>query len=50
MKDNYFWKNGIKKEDTCWFKFQEAVKDHQATMLPLINNIYKSMGVDIRSF
>ena len=50
MKDDYFWKNGIKKEDTCWFKFQEAVKDHQATMLPLINNRYKSMGVDIRSF
>lgn len=47
LKDKYYWKEN--KEDTDWFKFQEAVKDHQSEALPLINNICKSMSVDIRA-
>ena len=45
-KDKYYWK--IRKENTNWFKFQEAVKAHQAEALPFISKIYKLMGIDIR--
>jgi hypothetical protein len=49
FKDKYYWRRDVKKEDTDWYKFQEAVKDHQSEVLPLINNICKLMGTDIRS-
>lgn len=49
-EDDYFWKDGIKKEDTDWFKFQESVKDHQKEILPKINDIYKLMDIDIKLF
>ena len=45
LKDKYYWK---KEEGMDWFKFQESVKDHQAEVLPLVNEIYKLMGTDIR--
>lgn len=50
FKDEYWWKEGIKKEDTNWFRFQEAIKEYQAYVLVSINNICKHMGIDIRSF
>lgn len=40
FKDKYYWKENIIRESTDWFKFQEAIKDHQADVLPLINDIY----------
>ena len=48
LKDKYYWKKNIKKEDMNWFKFQESVKDHQTEVLPLVNDICKLMGVDIK--
>ena len=50
LKDKYYWKKDIEKEDTDWFKFQEAIKDHQAEVLPLVNNVCKLMGMDIKLF
>jgi hypothetical protein len=50
LKDKYWWKEGVEKENTNWFKFQEAVKEHQAEVLIPINDICKCMGVDIRLF
>jgi len=47
FKDLYWWKRGIIKEDTDWFKFQEAIKDHQTESLPLIDNICKLSGTDL---
>ena len=48
LKDKYYWKKDIKKEDMDWFKFQESVKDHQMEVLPLVNEVCKLMGMDIR--
>ena len=49
-KDDYFWKAGIKRGETDWFKFQESIKSHQKEMLPGINEVYKLMGIDIKLF
>lgn len=38
--DEYYWKKDIKKEETDWFKFQEAIKNHQAETLPLLWDIH----------
>ena len=44
FKDQYWWKEGV----THWFKFQEAVKEHQALALGPVNKRCKTMGIDIR--
>ena len=48
FKDQYWWKEDVRKEDTHWFKFQEAVKEHQALALGPVNKRCKTMGIDIR--
>ena len=48
FKDEYFWREDVDKEDTHWFRFQVAVKDHQAFALDPINDECKKMGFDIR--
>lgn len=46
FKDIYWWR-GL-KEKTDWFNFQEAVKEHQSYMLPLLDEVFSIMGVNIR--
>lgn len=48
FKDEYFWKEDVEKEDTHWFRFQVAVKEHQAFALDPINDKCETMGCDIR--
>jgi len=48
FKDRYWWKPDRDKEDAHWFRFQEAVKEHQALGIDLINKLCARMGVDIR--
>ncbi|MDY6855481.1 MAG: DUF6765 family protein [Thermodesulfobacteriota bacterium] len=48
FKDEYRWKEDVNKEETHWFKFQEAVKEHQAVALGPVNEKCKTMGIDIR--
>jgi len=48
FKDQYLWKEDVNKEDTHWFKYQEAVKEHQALALGPVNEKCKTMGIDIR--
>lgn len=48
FKDQYWWKEDVNKEDTHWFKFQEAVKDHESLALGPVNKRCKTMGIDIR--
>jgi hypothetical protein len=50
FKDQYWWKNGIKKEDTDWFKFQEAIKEHQAKAWKVINDGYGFIDANACSF
>ena len=42
FKDQYWWKEDVNKEDTHWFKFQEAVKEHQALALGPVNKRCKN--------
>jgi hypothetical protein len=49
FKDEYFWKEEVNKEDTEWFKFQEAVKEHQALAMEPVNKLVKTMGLDLHS-
>lgn len=48
FKDRYWWKQGQTKEETHWYRFQEAVKAHQAEALGPINERFQTMGVNIR--
>ncbi len=48
FKDQYLWKEDVAKEDTHWFRFQEAVKEHQAEALDAVCKRCDTMGVDIR--
>lgn len=48
FKDQYWWKGGVRKEETHWFRFQEAVKEHQALALGPGNKRCETMGLDIR--
>lgn len=50
FKDEYWWRNGIKKENTDWFKFQEAIKEHQIVALTAINSMCKYMEIDAPLF
>ncbi len=48
FRDEYWWKEDVNNEDTHWFKFQEAVKEHQALALVPVSKKCDSMGIDIR--
>lgn len=43
LPDKRTWR--VKKEDTDWYKFQEAVKEHQAFMRPALNQLFLQMGI-----
>lgn len=47
FKDEYYWREDVDKESTDWFKFQEAVKDHERFGLSLLADVFKQMDVDI---
>jgi len=49
FRDRYYWKQEITKEDTHWYRFQEAVKEHQEAGVRLLSPIFEQMGVDINS-
>lgn len=46
FKDKTFWRKDIKKEKTHWYKFQEAVKDHEQFGIELISPVFQKMGVN----
>lgn len=47
FKDTCYWKDGINKEETNWFRFQEAVKEHQKFALGQLSHLFKEMGLGI---
>lgn len=47
FEDKYYWKNGVAKEDTNWFKFQQAVKEHEKTGINLLKPRFDKMKMDI---
>jgi len=49
LKDQHFWKDGIDRTETDWYRFQESVKEHQARALEGLAPIFAKMGIDIKS-
>ena len=47
FKDEYFWKESSDKTDTNWYKFQEAVKEHQSFALKVLSKTFNKMGINI---
>lgn len=45
FKDRYFWKTGW--HDSDWFKFQEAIKAHQAMCMTELKLFFDQMEVDL---
>lgn len=48
FKDNYYWRDGTEYEKTKWYKFQQAVKEHERLALLELSGIFDQMGNDIR--
>ncbi len=47
FKDHYYWRDERNREDTDWFRFQEAVKEHERLSLRLLSPVFAKMGVDL---
>ena len=47
IKDEFFWKDPAQKERTDWYRFQEAVKEHQSYAIALLDPIFKDTGFDL---
>lgn len=47
FKDKYSWKKSIKKQQTHWYKFQEAVKEHEKFGVKLLSPVFKKMDVNL---
>ncbi len=48
MRDEYFWRNSDQHEATHWYRFQEAVKEHERTAIELLTPTFHKMGIDLR--
>ncbi|MEJ2406672.1 MAG: hypothetical protein P8171_20735 [Candidatus Thiodiazotropha sp.] len=46
--DSYTFREDVDHEQTHWFRFQEAVKEHERTALDLLEPLFGQMAVDIR--
>jgi hypothetical protein len=47
FQDEYFWREDVEPEQTDWYRFQQAVRDHQALGMEHIAPIYKQMNIDL---
>ena len=45
FKDKYYWQEDIDIEHTHWFKFQEAVKQHQFEAIKLLEPRFQEAGL-----
>jgi hypothetical protein len=48
FKDKYYWCEGVERESTNWFRFQEAVKAHQRDAMELLKDRFDRMDIDLR--
>ena len=46
----HIWREDIKPEDTDWYRFQEAVKEHQRIAMRLIKPRFDRMGIDLKNW
>jgi len=49
LRDKLYWKEGTDKEKTHWFRFQEAVKEHQEKAMEDLDLLFAKMGVNLHT-
>ena len=49
LRDKLYWKDGMDKEKTDWFRFQESVKGHQKFAMGFLEKLFNKMGIDLHS-
>ena len=47
LRDKLYWKEGVDKEKTHWYRFQEAVKEHQAKAMEDLDILFAKMGINL---
>lgn len=47
FKDKYYWREDVEKEKTDWYRFQEAVKEHERYCIKLLSERFVRMGYDL---
>ncbi len=50
LKDEYYWREDNEIEKTDWFRFQEAVKEHQRLAMDKIKPIFAEMGINLHQY
>jgi hypothetical protein len=47
LRDKLYWKKGVDKEKTHWYRFQEAVKEHQGKAMEDLDILFAKMGINL---
>ncbi|NOZ69316.1 MAG: hypothetical protein GXP46_08770 [Deferribacteres bacterium] len=47
LRDRLYWRDGVNREKTDWFRFQEAVKEHQRFAMGHLDKLFRKMGVNL---
>lgn len=47
FKDRHYWKEGVRHEDSHWYRFQQAVKEHERFGIMQLSPIFKTMGYNL---
>ncbi len=47
LRDRFYWRDGVDREKTDWFRFQESVKEHQRFAMGHLDKLFRKMGVNL---
>ena len=45
--NEHYWREDVEREATDWYRFQQAVRDHQAPGMQEIAPIYEQMNINL---
>lgn len=48
FRDQYFWRDASSFRNTNWYRFQQAVKQHENEALELLSPVFAKMAINIR--
>jgi hypothetical protein len=49
LRDKLYWKEGTDKEKTHWYRFQEAIKEHQEKAMEDLDPLFAKMGINLHT-
>ena len=47
LRDKLYWRDGVDREKTDWFRFQESVKEHQRFAMGSLDKLFKKMDMNL---